>query len=129
MGLDRARESKAGRKQGVPPRSISLLGMRPRSEQRPKHLVCYRAGDETRGSDMEETREDEDLKTSCLCCWPTCFSGRLGWQILRASLLELEARITGRIGRRLEEKMCVTSWEWEHEGGGSHSKWSATETG
>lgn len=40
------------------------------------HTVCCRAGDETGGFGMGQRRKSEDLKRSCLLCWPTCFSGR-----------------------------------------------------
>jgi len=40
---------------------LSSLGMRIESEGRPQQVVCYRAGDEPGGFDMEERRKSENL--------------------------------------------------------------------
>lgn len=60
---------------------LSPLGMVLESEGRPRQAICYRAADETGKLDMEERRENNDLKTAHLLYWHICFFGRLGWWV------------------------------------------------
>lgn len=64
---------------------FSTLGMEVQSEERPQQIACYRDGDELEGLGIEKRK----LKFTYLFCWPTCFSGMLGWRVPRESLLKL----------------------------------------
>lgn len=46
---------------------LNHLEIRTESEEKPQNVVCYRAGDEPWGLDLEEWRRDEDLQLAiCL---------------------------------------------------------------
>lgn len=60
---------------------LSLLGMGAESKERTHYVVCYRAGDESRGLDLGKRRENIDPKLVHLFHKPTCFFGRLGWRV------------------------------------------------
>lgn len=64
-------------------------------------VVYHRAGNE---SGSLGTEESEDLKLTYLLCWLTCVSVRLGWRVLRESLLKLGAVQTGRTGRKVDRE-------------------------
>lgn len=66
------------------------------SEERPQWAVCYRAEDETEGLDLEERRENKELKLSYMLNWSACFSGRVDWLVLM-EWPELGAGIKGRV--------------------------------
>lgn len=101
---------------------LSPLGMEAESEERPQLLVCHRAGDEARRLATEERRESQDLTLTCHPCWLPCFSGRLGQQVPRESLLELWAGITDGRGRRLGETVCRIYWRWGQRRGGGQKQ-------
>lgn len=91
----------------------------------PQQGVCYKVGNET-GDWVWRRGGSEDLKIACLLCWPACFSGKLGWQIPRKSLLECVLGQLGKRGRSLEGIYAVC-WRWEREGSserGLSQSWS-----
>jgi hypothetical protein len=45
--------------------------------------------------DLEERKENGDMKLAFLLLWPPCFFGRLGWLVPRECLLALGAGKTG----------------------------------
>lgn len=45
------------------------LEIRAGRQGRPRQVSCYRAGDETKGLDLEERRRGEDRKLACLFLW------------------------------------------------------------
>jgi hypothetical protein len=56
------------------------MGMGTECVERPQQVVYYIAMDEPVGLDMEERRDNEDLKLTYLLCSTVCFSGRLSWR-------------------------------------------------
>lgn len=73
---------------------LSPLGMRTEDDDWSQQVVYYRAGNETRGLDLEKRRKCKDLKLVYLLSWPTCFSGRLDWQIPRECMLSFGTMMT-----------------------------------
>jgi hypothetical protein len=43
-------------------------------EERPQQRVCYRAEDVSERLDLEDWRESEGLRITCLHPWPTCLA-------------------------------------------------------
>lgn len=84
MGQEmRLRGYTGGRKAGCSTKYLlSPLRIGTESEEKPQQVICSRAGDETRGLDMEGRRESEKLSL-----FP-CFTSLLDWWVPRKCLLE-----------------------------------------
>lgn len=87
MGMDwrRWRSITGGRKEGCPTTIclVGALGMRARSEERAQQKLCYGAGEEAGGLDLEE-RKGGEWRT---CSSPICVLGRSGLCVPRECVL------------------------------------------
>lgn len=78
-----------------------------KSEERPQQVVCYRAGNETGGLDMEERRGVKIQKFTCPLHWPSGYCGRFDQLADSKRKLELGAldnKVSGEEGWRRSEQ-------------------------